>query len=181
MNIKYLNHMTKTQRATCLSLLTLTVFMGACGGGDSDNDAAVKGADPADKYVGSWVRGCQDLTLNGRAMSTGQTVTFTKTSANTVDYSAESRDYTTNNCTGAYVVESQGRGYSIIDGTMLDSAGRTVDKLTTEDLVDPLVKGRYKSMAWIDGKRLYTPSINSPKNAEGYPTTLNTSRFATKQ
>ncbi len=153
----------KRQFFACLSILS-AVALTACGGG-SDGGSS----DPIDKYIGSW----GNCYVSGAA-SAKVVATFTKTSAATGNYSLVANGYASTNCSGAVAASSTDTGTAVLQGSKTIGA-ETVDKVIFTSRTD----GPAKQVVVVRGQQqllLGRAAVDGgPVDADGYPTTLDTS------
>jgi hypothetical protein len=141
-----------------------TAVLAACGGGGGD-------AAPADKYVGTWTKACE---IDGRASASGE-LTLNKASDNSLTGSLTVRGFNNTTCAGTPGATRSAPAAVTIDGTGT-AEGKTVDKVTAV-----LGDEAGKDIFLVEGNRLFESPENSPKDAQGYPTTLDLASAWTKR
>lgn len=145
------------------------VILTACGGGsDSASTSNTSGntnvADPVDKYVGTW-SACLTVKSGG---SDQNTITATKTSATTINFSGQDIYYTSADCTGtpADTVPSSAQATHV--GTKQIGTD-TVDKWNVQA---PLTT--FKTVTLVANGQItfgLNASDGGAVDAEGFPTT----------
>ena len=161
--------------ATSVALLTLLV---ACGGGGSSTPAQTPVvADVTDKYVGTWTV----CVPNAPAASVGATkevINWKKTSATVATYDFTQTSYANTTCAGTPTSTNTSTGTDTFVGTKLIGS-TSVDKISVIDSTAPTTT--LKGISTVVGNLLKTGDGNSPLDAEGYPTALDTVYIYTKQ
>ena len=141
----------------------------ACGGG---GDAPAASAGPSDKYIGSW--GTCLFTGPG-TISASAVFTFTRIDATRANYTLTATGFGNPDCTGpvpgAMVTQS---GTVSIDGTGI-ADGKPIEKITTT-----AAGVSDKDIVYLNGNQLQFGN-GTPVDADGYPTTLDTSVVFTRQ
>lgn len=85
-------------------LLACAAMLTACGGGSTDS-SATQTIDPIDRYIGTWTKKCDTwpeeaiTDLNGRGVSTLETIKLEKVSATSATYRSTLRVYSDSRCT----------------------------------------------------------------------------------
>jgi hypothetical protein len=137
-------------------------LLGGCGGGGDDTvDVA--------KYVGTW-EGC----ITGASGSTRETLVVTKKDEDTADVGVTLVVYSATGCSGTASGPTQ-RIVSFDFGGTKSIGGETVDKVV---VTDSAVKE--KNVFQIKGSQFRFGPDNGPRDADGYPNTLDP-EFLTKK
>jgi Carboxypeptidase regulatory-like domain len=126
-----------------------------------------------DPYVGAWAT-CAPLNA-GTIKSTKDVVTITKSGATTFNWTGESSDYTTTNCTGTASNVQADIGTGIFAGTKL--VGTTLVDKVIATLVTTTVAGGSsnfvgKTILLLSGTTLRYGDSAAALDAEGYPNLL---------
>lgn len=168
-----------TRLARLVSAAGTAMLIAACGGGGGGGTtvASTTAADPIDKYLGNWATGC----IIDAATGTSGLVVFTttnKTSATQASFTTTVTGFANANCTAPPTATVSVAATGVIDGpTTVPSPG--VDKITTT------VPGAApeKDIALLNGNQLQfgNSELTAPKDAQGYPTTLDTTAIFIKQ
>jgi hypothetical protein len=157
----------------CFLALATASLLTACGG-DSAAPAAPVANDPADKYVGTWVR-CNklNLTVNGDNSFTDEGV-ITKAGASSYQVVAARNSFVSANCTGTaspVVGESATTVYTIVGSAT--ASGVAADKVTY-----PAGPGlTNKDLIYVNGNQLQEGNLSSTKDADGFPSELTTAPY----
>ena len=170
------------QRCACAwTVATLA----ACGGGSDDGppppaSTPVASSAAIDKYLGSWSTGCELLRVPGadptapNGLSEIEVVAFTKVSDAELSGAGIETQYGSTDCSGPVRSVTNYTLSVAITGTVT-IASEVVDKLLIEQAAD-----LDKTIASVRGDRVYF-GASTPRDADGYPTTIDTSRFLLKQ
>lgn len=144
--------------------LALSFFLAACGGGGGDSD-------PADKYVGTWDIPCE---IDGSQSVLGE-VTLNRSSASEATGPLIFRVYGNTSCSGTPV-----RTINLQASVKVQGTG-TVDGKKVDKVIESLDGDASKDVYYVTGNQWFESPDNSPKDADGYPTTLNLSVASTKR
>ncbi len=149
----------------CLALVAAAALTACGGGGGGGGDDAP--ADAIDKYVGTWSNCFADSGVSARL-----TATFTKTSANSGNYTLTAVGYPTANCIGTSPsgATATDTGTAALQGTKAIGA-ETVDKVLFTSTTD----GPERQVVLIRNQQLVlglSADDGGAVDAEGYPNTL---------
>ncbi|MEY4427502.1 MAG: hypothetical protein RLZZ182_191, partial [Pseudomonadota bacterium] len=133
-----------TRALSALGLVVAVTALSACGGG-GDGAARTASNGTVDPYVGTFQSGCVQ---EGSANSYRIRLTVVKTSASTVDATAQYVSYAGTSCAGngTAVAGNSGTDTLTLTGTK-SASGKTVDKFSTSS--------GEKDIAYTDGTSLY--------------------------
>lgn len=162
----------------CLSAALILV---ACGGGSSssssdDNGSGSTPAETADTYAGSWRTECKEdyaagenpAFPGGRSQFTG--LVLGKTGATAMNFTQNTAEYETPDCSGARTALFTSRGTVTLDGTKR-IGNVQAERATFATTSGPVVIG--KVLLWVNGGLLYK-GTQSPRDAQGYPNQMET-------
>jgi hypothetical protein len=193
------NNKTKPSALAIACGSLLMVSLAGCGGGGDDAGASGFAAEPAQKYVGTWVEPCDDSTVARESaplvfLKQKVRITYTKVSASKLSFVTVSDIYPTTDCSGTPLVSqtNNAAGNSLtVDGTKTVN-GQVVDKITVvlsnvgglsggagiviNGLVYPgdyfTAIGTFKDIALVNGNQFITSELNAPQDVQGYPDRL---------
>lgn len=155
------------------------VLVAACGGGGGGGPSALTSFEPVDKYVGTWTN-CLVVTFPGSpTVSALTSFTATKIDATHGTFTTTVTVFATTDCTVLMlsdpvpVPELSGSGS--IDSVGTGPSGS--DKIT----ITPSTLPSFKDLALVTGGQLQFGDAGSAKDAQGYPTALDSSFILTKQ
>jgi hypothetical protein len=164
---------TLTSLLACASAAMLLV---ACGGGSSssssdDSDSGSTPGETADKYAGSWRTECREdyaagenpAFPSGRSHFTG--LVLAKTGATAMNFTQNTAEYETPDCSGARTALFTSRGTVSLDGDK-KIGNVQADKATFATSSGPVTIG--KVLLWTSNGLLYK-GTQSPRDAQGYP------------
>ena len=151
------------------AVLVCAVALAACGGG-GNGTAPIAG--PSDKYVGAW-GSC--LFTGPGTISVSIAFSFNRIDANQLAYTLTATGFSNPDCTGpvpgAMVTQS---GTVSVDGTGI-ADGKPIEKITTT-----AAGVSDKDIVYLNGNQFQFGN-ETPVDADGYPTTLDTSVVFTRQ
>ncbi|ABE45808.1 hypothetical protein [Polaromonas sp. JS666] len=163
--------------AWLFSAASVAVLVAACGGGDGGT-AALISSEPIDKYVGNWTN-CQATVVSGVNVSALTSFTATKTDATRGSFTTTVTVFAITSCTGLKLADPvpvpQLSGNVAIDSVGTGPSGS--DKIT----ITPSTLPSFKDLALVTGGQLQFGDAGSAKDAQGYPTALDSSFILTKQ
>ena len=160
------------------SAASAAVLVAACGGGGGGDPTALTTFEPVDTYVGTWTN-CLVTVVSGVTVSALTSFTATKVDATHGAFTTTVTVFATNNCTVLMlsdpvpVPELSGKGS--IDSVGTGPSGS--DKIT----FTPATLPSFKDLALVTGGQLQFGDAGSAKDAQGYPTALDSSFILTKQ
>lgn len=158
------------------SAASVAVLVAACGGGGGGS--SLTPSEPTDKYVGTWTN-CLVTVVNGITVSALTSFTATKTDATHGSFTTTVTVFATSNC--AVLKLSDPVPVPELSGNVaIDSVGTGPsgsDKIT----ITPSSLPSFKNLALVTGSQLQFGDPDSAKDAQGYPTALDTKLILTKQ
>ncbi len=159
------------------SVASAAVLVAACGGGDGGT-AALISSEPIDKYVGNWTN-CRATVVGGVNVSALTNFTAAKIDATHGSFTTTVSIFATTSCD---VVKLSGpTPVPLLSGNVaIDSVGTGPsgsDKIT----ITPSTLPSFKDLALVTGSQLQFGDAGSAKDAQGYPTALDSSFILTKQ
>ena len=159
------------------SVASAAFLVAACGGGDGGT-AALISSEPIDKYVGNWTN-CQATVVSGVNVSALTNFTAAKIDATHGSFTTTVSIFATTDCV---VVKLSGptavpqlSGNVAIDSPGSGPSGS--DKIT----ITPSTLPSFKDLALVTGSQLQFGDAGSAKDAQGYPTALDSSFILIKQ
>jgi len=161
------------------SAASAAVLVAACGGGGGGGGSSLTASDPTDKYVGTWTNCLVVPVPSGPTVSALTSFTATKIDATHGSFTTTVTVFATTNCTvlmlsdPVLVPELSGKG--TIDSVGTGPSGS--DKIT----FTPSTLPSFKDIALVTGGQLQFGDAGSAKDAQGYPTALDSSFILTKQ
>lgn len=155
------------------------VLVAACGGGGGGGGSSLTASDPADKYIGTWTN-CLVVTVPGSpTISALTSFTATKTDATHGSFTTTVTVFATSNCAVLKLADPvpvpELSGSAAIDSVGTGPSGS--DKIT----ITPSTLPSFKDLALVTGGQLQFGDAGSAKDAQGYPTALDSSFILTKQ
>ena len=158
------------------SAASAAVLVAACGGGGGGSSLTT--SEPTDKYVGTWTN-CLVTVVNGITVSALTSFTATKTDATHGSFTTTVTVFAITSCTGLKLADPvpvpELSGNVAIDSPGSGPSGS--DKIT----ITPSTLPSFKELALVTGNQLQFGDAGSAKDAQGYPTALDTSFILTKQ
>ena len=156
------------------------VLIAACGGGGGGGTTATTVTDPTDQYIGIWTN-CQASVVNNINVSVLIVFTATKIDATHGSFTITASGFANASCTPPAVVAPASlpkfSGTVVIDFPASGPSG--ADKITITHLTIPSSKDI--DIAFVNGNQLQFGAELSAKDAQGYPTALDTSFTLIKQ
>ncbi len=163
-------------RMSLLACVSTAMLLVACGGGSSnsssdDSDSGSTPSEKADIYAGSWRTECKEdyargenpAYPNGRSQFTG--LVLGKTGAEAMNFTQNTAEYETADCSGARTALFTSRGTVTLDGEKQVGNVQT-DRATFTTTSGPVVIG--KVLLWVSSGLLYK-GTQAPRDAQGYP------------
>ena len=179
--------MKKFKIYVALSMAVLALLAACGGGGDSTPATAVSGTTPtppvattdvADKYIGTWTV-CVAGTAPSPGSSSRETLIFTKASATSIAYAFTQTNHTGTVCTSTPTSRFEDTGTSTFVGTKTVGS-MVVDTAKDVSSAQPTVEAKGIYAIAVTGQ-LRVGDDNSAKDANGYPTALDTQYIYAKQ
>lgn len=149
------------------ALFASGAFLAACGGGDSTSDTSTPApsASVADNFAGSWARACLPK-FYGAGTSSRDRLVLTKTADTTLAVSEVEDRYSNETCSGTPSTSTATPG-TFVFGLSVTASGMTAYR------IDASVSARtIKQLIAVSGSSLFVGNFESPKDSNGYPTTL---------
>ena len=159
------------------SAASAAVLVAACGGGGGGS--SLPPSEPVDKYVGTWTN-CLVVTIPGSpTVSALTSFTATKVDATHGSFTTTVTIFATSNC--AVLKLSDPVPVPELSGNVaIDSVGTGPsgsDKIT----ITPPTLPSFKEIALVTGSQLQFGDPDSAKDAQGYPTALDSKLILTRQ